>query len=410
MAASRKNLLEKSHATIFKMIEGKKLGQMTFMSAFINEFPITDNPNHYISLLKYLNDRNIFTQVIKTAVKTVLAKIADSDPDRYNKLNLAINYWDERKLDSELPVTIQNEIKYLMGQFTNGFGQITYEGALLACAQTQEQKRYLFDPTVLKGDDDGKGNAEFHEYLQEIKSLGAPFNNKFLIAESHWLSGEINIDKDGTVSIVLLDSLGKDSPAFPKHIIQSIAEIFPGAKIYYSEEKRQHASSGCSVVALEDTFHLFTLSKYLDPKYNDGGIFAYLAAPENQKNVINDVTDNLGKPIEIIACQLPLTLDRVKQKKYGLFNEIIPSRDKKEQDLIINKKGETALQSAQRYFRPDINMRLSDKLGNLAVKNGEYVLKNQSKWSEVKDRMAQFTLDGFKKRIYDNKNTAQYKP
>lgn len=305
-------------------------------------------------------------------------------------------------------------------QFVNGYGKINYQGGLLSCAQIQERKAishaYDFNPTVI----DAQGN-EFVKYLEIIKkSQLKPLRAKFIIADVHWFAGEIEITQDGRARILIIDSLGKDSSFFPTDLMTQFSQVFPQGDIYFSTEKRQHASAGCSVYAIDDITHLYTLEKFIDKPSKNYNLFDYL-----EENITKSKTlDSSGLQIEYKLCKLPITLLRTKQstKLFPLFSERSPS----EQSLKINKKGETAFESAAKGF-VDIednslathtmesvldmpsyeissfsNKRIDKKLKNLADRNFDYLLYTNA--ASLDQSLYQFTLRGFENKILELTN------
>lgn len=92
-------------------------------------------------------------------------------------------------------------------EFLEGFGNITYNGGLLTCAQIAQNKAYFFDPIILKDD------KEFEDFIQFIKSNKEYFKNKslkFAVSGMHWISGMIEFDKTGKMEILFMDSLGNE--------------------------------------------------------------------------------------------------------------------------------------------------------------------------------------------------------
>lgn len=87
-----------------------------------------------------------------------------------------------------------------MKQFCNGFGSITPEGGLLTIAQTHARKSYDFNPVLLNG------MSELEKYLAILKECSSPLRERFVLASSHWIAADINMDADYKVSIFFLDS------------------------------------------------------------------------------------------------------------------------------------------------------------------------------------------------------------
>src|SRR3990167_8388313 len=183
--------------------------------------------------------------------------------------------------------TRANYIAEKIRHFEEGFGHLVYADGLLACAQIKASKSdYDFNPTVLRGPlefaNSPEDLAEFRAYLSIIKQSGKkPLRERFIITGQHWITGDIQIDADGKVQVLFLDSMGLEYPVTSMHIntadiINEFSNVFPDASIYFSKTRRQASGPGCSVFALDDVRHLFTVEKYLQSQYT--GLFSYLAA------------------------------------------------------------------------------------------------------------------------------------
>src|SRR3990167_5569816 len=120
--------------------------------------------------------------------------------------------------------TRANYIAEKIRHFEEGFGHLVYADGLLACAQIKASKSdYDFNPTVLRGPlefaNSPEDLAEFRAYLSIIKQSGKkPLRERFIITGQHWITGDIQIDADGKVQVLFLDSMGLEYPVTSMHI------------------------------------------------------------------------------------------------------------------------------------------------------------------------------------------------
>lgn len=300
-----------------------------------------------------------------------------------------------------------------MHAFTKEFGNIDYDSGRIAAIEIAQRKlsnkdqSYIFDPTFLKGTETKvkgetiKENNEFKEYLSLLKPH-KPIRERFVIAEQHWVVGEINIDDDGHASIFIIDSLGRNSDHFPSHIIKAFNEQFPDGTIYFSEEKRQHAELACQMFALDDLVHLYTMEKYFQQQYGLTKIFDYLAAQPKDNKIVKDELPG----IDIISAKLPISLLSTKQSN-KLFSDLFPSRNTAEQKAPVNKKGQTAEERATAGLEEGKNVRLTQKMKNLANHVFKFLFHQRESLPSLSKSMEDFSLQGFKKRMAEKTNTLE---
>ncbi|MFZ2315173.1 MAG: ankyrin repeat domain-containing protein [Gammaproteobacteria bacterium] len=274
------------------------------------------------------------------------------------------------------------------------FGGIDYEEGKLACAQIKHDKKnkavgsYDFCPTLLEP-------SEFKSYLLLLKhSLSWPLRERFIITGHHWISGDIQIDAHGKTSILFLDSLGSHRNEIhdnTKSYIAAFDSAFPEQEIFFSAIKRQYSPMGCSVFALDDMQHLFTLERYLkDIHGKPVGLFDFLASQKNSLTGITiDTYDGWPRSVSMSIPHLPLSLTRTMQSRH-IYN-IIQERSMMEQETPINRKGETATLSVKKGFFSHSNERLNEKLRKLAEKIFLY-LKNTDQ-ATLKTDMEVFSLN-----------------
>lgn len=288
-----------------------------------------------------------------------------------------------------------------MAAYTHGIGNIDYQAGLMTCSQIQAKKPYRFKPTILANID------EYKDYISFLYKRNKSINAKFIVTGAHWLAGVININEKKQVNIIIFDSLGSDPDdelyrdvnigILDKTVklLYYARKTFPQANIYFSCDKRQNETSSCQVFAIDDLTHLFTLRHNLGKTYRKTGLFGYLADHVNSLLTL----DYNRQKFTVFECALPLSLLRTKQSRQLLQD--ISERSLEEQQSLVNKKKQTAYQSAITFFRPDPlgklqNTRIDERFRKLTEHNREYLLKTDM--STVKSKMDQFTLAGFKSR------------
>lgn len=365
---------------------------LTILAAILALFKTDTDRTHFL--------KSLITDCLKKYNVMILQAIKNNYADSYNEILSTFNSNEIESINYLLSLDSDSKsfISEKMGEFSNDFGKITYEGGLLTCAQEASRKKHTYHPTVLRGE------HEFLQFLEVLKTLKFPLSEQFIISGGHWISGQIDIDENGNAKIIIIDSNGDSMQYIPtQDVISHFADHFKNGLIYLSREKRQNAASGCSVFSLDDALHLATLTRMLPAEYEKSGIFGFLEGhPANRPIVAlhNDTNAN----IDVISCQLPLSIIRTMQSD-ELLQTVIPARLKAEQDAFLKRKGITALDSAKNHHNvenPDFphdkkrNLRLKYKLDNFAKKNAAYLLKTPLQ--QVRESMNSFTLNEFKKR------------
>ncbi|MBV8802828.1 MAG: hypothetical protein JO131_07715 [Gammaproteobacteria bacterium] len=294
-----------------------------------------------------------------------------------------------------------------MQQFTHGFGNIFYDGALLTLTEIAHRKkdRYTFNPAILKHD-------EINRYFQELSQLH-PLRERFIIAHMHWNIGEIVVDDKNHAQLLIIDSLGNklaEEKYFLKEIIHHFSKHFQNHTIYVSKDLRQNSPMGCSIFALDDLRHLYTVETYLPKVYS--GLFDYLKKTSDVTEEKKITIEN--KTISYFPCQLPLSLERTRQNENLLT---IISQRHIENIHPINKRKDLAKDSAIQEFvevknKKGIlkrhNKRLENQLLKMA-KNNEYFLLHNS-INMIKEYMQTFTLSGLRKRLSTCSNSINVIP
>lgn len=301
----------------------------------------------------------------------------------------------------------------LIERSLDGAHAISYLDALLTCAQTAHRKvKYDFNPTVIHC------FSAFPEYINAIqlmmkKQSLSTIRERFILTGTHWISGEIMIEENGTVKALVIDpvSLEKNSVACyetPK-VLSLLRKQFPDIQLYYPSEKRQRDYESCCIFALDDVIHLYTIEQYLPTKnlydyFDQQHATAIAVHPEN-----NDAKDNAKiqtETVTVIPVKLPLSLMRTTQstilsqpkiKGDNISPSIIGSRPASEQNEPVNKKGQTALMCAQGIFKKNPktklteNTRLEKKYEKMIKGNFMFVATHS--FEEICQRMHRHTVD-----------------
>ncbi len=288
----------------------------------------------------------------------------------------------------------------------SSFGQLTYEAALLSVTETSIRKSYPFHPTViiLKDQQDKDDDDEVNRYFKALKKLQPPIRERFIISGPHWICGDIQIDQNGKMSCLLVDSLDlKCSDLGLASVAFKIKKIHPSCDIYVTNFKRQYSQLGCSVFALNDLRNLHTVENYLNEQYKESGLFGYLEN-SHRKNGSIEIAIGQGlklRTMEVRLCELPLTMMRAAQSS-TLWDKLIPERADECQN--INKNREDILTSLDKHMdtlivdhKPKkVNSRLQYKLNKMGDQIIKFVAEHPR--AQMSDLTSRFTVDGFIKR------------
>lgn len=289
--------------------------------------------------------------------------------ERMQRVQNLLGIADKKKLTELLSLTLDQKISlsYTLAPFAY-FGNIGYKEGKLACAAIRHSKQsktidsYNFSPTLLKF-------SEFKYYLLLLKHRSHPLRARFLIASSHWLAGDIQIDSTGKAQILFLDSLGnyENININTKLCMATLASVFEAHNIFFSSLQRQYSQIGCSVFALDDMQHLFTLERYLKDSHGKAiGLFNFLNAQEKPAINIEVEEHDAVQSVSVHMSHLPISLLRTTQSRH-VYN-VIKERSEIEQETPINRKQETAATSVNKHFFSNSNERLSKKLQQMADK------------------------------------------
>ncbi|USQ15301.1 hypothetical protein J2N86_15175 (plasmid) [Legionella lytica] len=379
-----------------------------------NLHPILTHPNYLFYIVDSLFKKYPLQEAADLLLQSNLAKkgegydiLFQTALNQYNaylllelkKFNSVLFKEKIRNLDEEKSIRLRKllsmpEDKYLwfsnyIQPLTHGFGFLGYQEILLVLAQVKKRKTYPFDPVLLK-------ENEYLDFFTALKQ-NHPIQKRFIISGSHFCYGEIRIDTQERAKLWLIDSLGSTKESsnskYFNDFIFKFAETFPENEIYVAKEKRQNSPQGCSVFALDDAMHSYTLR--LPTGQND--IWDYLSALKTPEKA-NFFNDDKAFSLSITLCPIPLSLIRTMQSK-SVYDEVIPERLLSEQNLIINKKGETTKESSQKFFKLGPqglrNTRLEYKLEKIIQYTSDFLVNCISE-KELKILMHEFTLETFK--------------
>lgn len=304
------------------------------------------------------------------------------------------------------------------------------------CAAIRQSKmeRYDFNPTIIEGPagfiDNNLVNTlagrppfdesqlqPFRNYLTFLKNTPRPLRERFCITGQHWITGDISIDANGKIQILILCSMGTDYKGLgmlhinTKKFIELIYEAFPEAEIYLPNIKRQRTEEPlCPVFALDDLRKLHTVEKYLPAEYKDTGLYGFLKAKsteqpgkhETTKIMPIKFTDKAGRERThyLHCCAVPLPFMRSTQTS-KLFLEMLNER-KSELSTPLNKSGEKLTPSQPpHYFNNDkdkwVNMRIYQKLEKLRIKTLLFV--GTCKGNGAEQAAECHSIDAFKSKI-----------
>lgn len=338
--------------------------------------------------------QDIFSKILLKSIEkgfgTAIMMLKEDFPDLYVDTVESLGEKENKKLNEILGVEDIVFYTNLMMEFTIKFGKINYDGGLLTAAQVSKRKEYDYHPTILPYE-------KLSNYLEILKDAPHPIREKFVLAGPHWICGEISIDQQGEVKILLVDSLGTQlkDVLFKEMLVPIIFGVFkdPPPTVYLDDIKRQNAAKGCSTFALDDIQHLYVAEKYLPEEFAESGLFGFL---EKNKKETLDFEEG-----SITLCNIPLSLIRTAQT--SKLADKIEERSIEEQSLPVNKKGETALVSATKGYRINPinnlrqNHRLNNKLQGMAEHNHHYLVSTPK--AEVEKEMQRFTLESLSEKM-----------
>lgn len=348
------------------------------------------------------------------SVLEVLAHAEENEDASDEYLSIHLNQQEHAKLGMLLSVPDKSQdifSEYSL-QFS-GFGRIKYEGGLLTALQVNKRKKsYKFNPTILN-ENNVKSN-EMREYIEALKNMNPPIRERFVLAGEHWICGDIEINEKGEVNVLLVDSLGDIGE--DHHIIEKFNENFSGKKLNFYVDKtvRQNSSSGCSVFALDDVRHLYTVERYI-PKVYKNNLFKYLEG-EHQRLQKENSIEMQKKNVKVT--NLPLALVRTAQTSKLIKGKdgqrsLIEQRTQEEQVAPVKKAKLGSLITAKIDAEAGFetinsklqNTRLNKKLNKMREYNIELMLSIED-FKTFKAEMNQYSLNSFKKRA-EKQNKAQ---
>lgn len=377
-------------------------------------YRLDDYVEHVESLSQ--EDANIFFRIyaIKFKIDTVLQKIRKQFTDH----EVVVKHFESLVEGKSLTVFAKT---LLLIQYLDDYQPLTYTDGLLSCAQiANRKKRYDFNPTVINN------ISQFSDYIQAIvdshrNTPNLTIHERFLYVSAHWVCGEIRVESEGKVQILLSDpvSLGKsDDLSFdtPK-LIYALNQAFPGHPVYFPIEKRQYDLESCCIYAIDDLTHFYTISQYIGMR----DLFEYFEK-QNAKNrelPLIKVDEDSGFELEktkitFTPVKLPLAFMRTiqssilthsKVKQDVIIPSILSTRTPEEIAKPVNKKGQDIRASIHGIFKKNKflstteNMQLAKKIKSIRIENALYVATHSL--LEIHTAMKKLTLDSLVKKLTD---------
>ena len=343
----------------------------------------------------------LYNEIVKACLSQYNAPLLNQfymlDKDYFQQIRTKLNLKEEENVKLNILLSFDNEndrceLYEVMSQFMDGPGNIITYGGQLTLGQFKHRKSLDMRTTIIEKD-------ELLNYINLLKMASHPLKERFIISGEHWITGQIEIETDGSTQILIMDSLGVDKDknkfyAKTEKIIETFAEQFSDSKIYLTSETRLHAPAGCSVIAIDDVRHLIHIERYIDEKYTKSGLFGYLA------DVVDGYITTNNKQTNVICCRLPLTFYRTMQSKTSM-EKILQTRSEEINKCPINKRRQTLSDTAYSHFRmhdgDKRNMRVNYILEKFAKHNFKF-------FHEAKTSSNEFTLEGCKDRLMFIKN------
>lgn len=313
--------------------------------------------------------------------------------------------------------TLQNELikifSYPAPEFLNKLllefkksDSIDFQGVCLTAARIKVNYP-TFNVTVLNI----QPHSEFAEYLSNCKkhyeNNRLPLQERFIMTGAHWLAGEIRIDEENSVSIILTDSLPLSqisemlapSVYLTIYVIREFCNIFDAfqRKIYLPNVPRQGKTRNCRLFTIDDMESLFKIPDYLPQNVT---LLDYLNKNTTEIHEKTYKTGFLSTKQQIHFSNFPLRFMRPTESKKLFY--IIDNSDKAEQQRPINRKGLTAKNATKLDFKAIddvkvLNKRLDEKLQKIVSHNYRYMITRTQE--EIEKDMSQFTLAAFIKRL-----------
>ncbi len=315
--------------------------------------------------------RNYFLEVYDLALFTQIQAMIDKHPPHYSAV-LSDRLNNKKNLLFNSSSQLISHLNQLMKQIIQACGHISTDetsvaGFILAAIRQDKVDDYIFLPTLLFVDSLNNlknETSEFVRYLKCIADMPPPVHERFVIASPHWLSGEIKVDTTGEVHIFICDPIRANDNDFIQTLpLMNQIFINKAITLYFASTVRQSATEGCSVFALDDVRHFYTIDRYAA---NGRTLFEQLDARCQKKQKLDTNTT-------VSFCKLPAPLLRTTQS-VSLFESISD-----EMTLITNKKGETVEASIKKTF-PTYAYVLS---GKLTGRNQRLELKREKMFERV---------------------------
>lgn len=355
--------------------------------------------------------RNLVYYAINYNDFRFLEFIEKIDQNQFNEIKLSLPKEEQDKLNKILSRKSSLLSQYTR-EFVEGFGNVSYEGGLLTCAQIAENKKssYNFNPIILKE------VKEFEEFISFIAKNIDYFKNKslkFAISGSHWISGMIEFDQEGKMRILLMDSMGHEIHEDKEPCIVNIGyetsevikiiknNIKSDIKIYCPSEKRQNSMKGCSIFALDDLRRFYTIQENLPKKYSSLFDFYEQNGTEKQGKLFLDEESEL---VTLLDCKLPAHFQKTTQS-----SKLIKATENNEEfKQLPNRHGKTPLDSIASSFEEiagrKVNKKLDSKLEKHAVRNVRFLHDHSDQ--DTKKMMKAFSFEGFKEKVQYEKDVS----
>lgn len=305
---------------------------------------------------------------------------------------------------------------------------LKYHHAKLILAAKQEKYHVTKTITIFPDDKQpGSDSKEFNQFLMNLKKMLVDSKNtlsfdnvnlrtQFIITGSHWIAGDIQISK-GKMRVLFIDSLGSwEGGSWKRLLISDYIKIvhtfFPAADIFCNVEKLQRSDyTSCTLFAIDSVLHLQNADEFIIKSASRTDLYDYLLEHQIAKKQLDLKSPTSGL---IYYTHLPLRLIRCMQSLYtkplsdtpnllhkvGLFSRI-DIASKEEAGAVVNKRGETALDSVKHHLGTmddkKINLRIQYKLGRMRKAVIHYMLSHSN--SEIESAIKPLDVESVLSKI-----------
>lgn len=269
-------------------------------------------------------------------------------------------------------------------------GMRTFEDAAFIYQMVQKRKDYIFNPLLLKID---VNEHELTTFLNQMYQIHFPYTKAVALRdEGHWYGFYLEIFKNGSIKILVLDSLGAKSP-FASQLMWRCHNILKDRliTIYYDFTQRQMSEAGCALFTLEDIINLHKFRRYLPERFRKASLFDYLDAQP-----LPELSEAIGYPVRRVHLPLAMMKSTQTRRLYQANKSggvsYICRKPLIEQQLPVNKKGQTMDQVAKEHFEPQgVNSRIEHKKAKLKAHSTSYMLSHTAQ--DIHTGMSSFLLD-----------------